>query len=204
MERRRIADLAKARHLGAMQSRLILLCLLAFSACTHAYTPNEYPLTQDRVPPLRASAPVVVINVQQRAGDEVLFAMGAHKWVGDHREITQHYAQQLAQTLQQAGVRVVTGSAPKRLEVSVVSISAWAAFYHYKAKAILSITTGAGQHFDIVASNGSPGNIYRTLNGTIAIGVLETLKHPGVQAYLAQPEVAPPAPSPASAAPPPG
>jgi hypothetical protein len=187
-----------------MQSRVFLLCMLAFSACTHAYTPNEYPLTQDRIPPLRASAPVAIVNVQQRGGDEVLFAMGAHKWLGDHREITQHYAQQLAQTLQQAGVQVVTGDAPKRLEVSVVSISAWAAFYHYKAKAILSVTTGAGQHFDIVANNGSPGNIYRTLNGTIAIGVLETLKHPGVQAYLAQrpsPQAAPAAPAPV--APPP-
>lgn len=185
-----------------MTKRLILLCLLAFGACTHAYTPAEYPLAAERVPPLRASAPVVIINAQQRGGDEVLFAMGAHKWLGDHREISQHFAQQLAQTLQQSGVKVVTTNAPKRLEVSVVSITAWAAFYHYKAKAIISVTTGAGQHFDILANNGSPGNIYRTLNGTIAIGVLETLKHPGVQAYLAQPEAAP-APVPAPVAPPP-
>jgi hypothetical protein len=170
-----------------MRTLLVPLLGLALVACTHAYTPSEYPLAAERIPPVRASAPVAIVNVQHRVGDEILFAMGAHKWLGDHREITEHFAGQLAQALQQSGVQVVTGPAPKRLDVAVSSLAAWPAFYHTKAKAVISVTTGDGQRFDIVAGNGSPGNIYRTLNGTLAIAVLETMKHPGVQAYLTQP-----------------
>jgi hypothetical protein len=172
-----------------MHTRLLLLVVLAVvaGACTHAYTPHEYALTQDRIPAVRASAPVAVVNVQQRGGAELMFAMGAHKWVGSPQQITQQFAEQLSRSLQQAGVQIVPGAAPKRLDVSVVSLSASAGFYHYKAKAVVAVMTADNQRFEFVANNSSGGNIDRALNGVIAIAVLETMKHPGLQAYLAAP-----------------
>jgi hypothetical protein len=169
------------------RSILALLLCFVFGACTHIYAPDEYPLTDERIPRIRAAAPVTVVNVQQRSSEELLFAMGAHKYVGDHKEITEHFAAQLRRSLERAGVRVARNGAPKRLDVSVVSITASPGFYHFKAKAVLSVTTGNNRHFEFVANNSSGGNIYRALNGVIAIAVLESMKHPGIRAYLAGP-----------------
>jgi hypothetical protein len=185
-----------------MNARFLLVALLqlALGACTHAYAPNEYPLTADRIPKLHASAAVSVVNVQQRGGEELLFALGAQKYVGDHREITMHFAEQLSRSLQQAGVQVLASGAPKRLDVSIVSISASPAYFHFKAKAVIAVMTGDNQRFEFVANNSTGGNIYRALNGVLAIAVLETMKHPGVQTYLVAPVGTPVPPAPASPA----
>lgn len=172
---------------------VVLLCMLG-GACTHHYVPAPYLLAHDRIPLVRASAPVTIVNAQTRMGRELLFESGVHTWQGDPHVITQHFAEQLAQALVEVGVpaAVASGPAPKRLDVAITSITARRAFFHFQGEVALSVTTGDGEKFELVAGNGSPGSVDRTLNGTLAIAVLETLKHPGVRAYLARPRRATP------------
>lgn len=163
---------------------LTFVCALA-GACTHHYTPTEYPLAADRIPPVLASAPVSVANAQPRDGQERLFTVGVHTFEGSYRDVTQHLADQLSRALATAGVKVVAQGAPKRLDVTVLALSVSEGFYHFKGQVVFSVITGDGQRFDLVAGNGSPGTAYRTINGTLAVAVIEILRHPGIRAYLA-------------------
>lgn len=169
-----------------MRTWLPLLVSVTLFACTHAYKPDRYDLDVARIPQVRSSTPVEVVNAQTRAEQERLFTLGPHKFVGNYKEVSQHLAEQLGQALRDVGVAVGPG-APKRLQVAVMAMSLSQAMFHFRGQVVFHVTTGDGQRFDITTTNGSPGNAYRTMNGTLAIAVLDTLKHPGVQAYLAAP-----------------
>ena len=76
----------------------------------------------------------------------------------------------------------------ERAKVAVVSVAVWAKMYHNMSELIAVVTTGDGKQFNITANNGSPGGVRRTVDGAIAICVLEILEHPGIVEYLARPE----------------
>jgi hypothetical protein len=172
-----------------MNKNLAAVALVLLTGCgTIKYVPEEYAIAPGRVTPLDISGTVVVENVQTDTAP-IAFYEGpgaAADWVGNRKEITEHLAAQLKKELTASG-RVTPGGRAKTLKVSVDRLSALQAAFHFQSSLMVVVTLGDGQKIVKHASQGSPGNMWRVLNGTIALGVIEILNDEAVRKYLSMP-----------------
>lgn len=163
---------------------VIVFGMLVQACGTVNYIPEEYTITNDRIDDLDLKGQVSVVNVQTDSSKRIFFD-ASMDWVGDYKTVTEHLKNQLDKELSENTVAVSQGE-PKSIEVKVTEISAEQKFFHFVSEMSVDYILGNGESGSVKVSQGSPGNMWRVLNGTIALGVIEILKEDKVITYLAQ------------------
>jgi hypothetical protein len=164
---------------------LCVALVVALTGCgSITYTPSEYVITNERIQSFKVSGSVTVENLQDDKGSKVVLNAPARTWVSDYVTITEALAEQLRQELAKHGA--VTGGDAKRIGVRVTDQRAYLHMFHMTGTLQVQVTLGDSAPFPINIEQGSPGNVWRVLNGNIALGVIEILSDQRVLAYLAQ------------------
>jgi hypothetical protein len=167
---------------------------LALSACgiRWYYTPNIYEIDAGRIPPFEPKGAIAVRSLQPSDPDQsyVFFHHGA-EWKADRGRVGQAIADQLAGELRKLG-GTIDESAEKRLEITVPSFVVEPGAWTLNASMKVGLRIGDRPERIIDVENSSPGNMWRTMNGAIAIAVIQILSDPEVRSYLAD---EPPAPA---------
>ena len=168
-----------------LKKLLLLSSILFLQACmTHNYVPEEYVLADGRILQFQVVGPVQVNNLQPNEEKTVLYS-GPSKWQGNYKSITEHLRWQLDKEIQKNGVKKSTAG-QKTIGVKVTNLSVTDGAFHFRSAMNFTVTLGNGEVLEKRATQGSPGNPWRVLNGTIALGVIEILKDEKVQKYLAE------------------
>ena len=108
---------------------------------------------------------------------------GIHHWDFNNQTVAQAVSTQLMDEVGKNGQR--RGEADdKTLEISVQSMVVGQGAFTFNGTLVMSVTLGDGTTIPFTVKNNSPGNIWRTLNGTVATAVMEILANPVVLAYL--------------------
>ena len=161
-----------------------VLAVLAFlfSACgTISYSPSEYVISPERISPLGKVKPVSLVNVQ--VAQKFIAFDGPSTFEGDYKVVTQAFIDQLAKEIINRGGKV-TGKAEKTIKVAVTDLHAESGFMHFKGYITYRLELGNGKTLNLTEENSSPGNMWRTLNGTIARGVIQALSNSELRDYL--------------------
>jgi len=169
-----------------MRHRLLAIaCLALLSGCgTVAYTPEEYEIAQGRIAPFEYKGTVTIENIQTDTAQTKFFDGPSQDWAGNHRQVTEHLAEQLRKEIGKNGKAGAGGT--KTIKVSVKHLRAEQNVFVFRSTMKVAVQLGDGQPFEKEVSQGSPGNMWRVLNGTIALGVIEILNEEQVRQYLAK------------------
>lgn len=169
-----------SRHLG-----ISMLFLLLVGCGTKNYIPSEYEIVSGRIQSFKLAGSVTVENQQPDTTKMVVLVTNSGDFVADNHTVTEHLAAQLRKELAKHG-DVINGTANKTIGVKVTSQRAYLHFFHMTGTLEVIVTLGDSPPFPINIEQGSPGNLWRVLNGNIALGVIEILSDKRVLAYLAQ------------------
>jgi hypothetical protein len=161
---------------------LVLLALMLSACGTFIYSPDEYVITPERISPLGKVKPVSLINVQQ--AQKFIAFDGPSKFEADYKDVTQAFVNQLAKEIINRGGKV-TSDAKKTIKIAVTDLHAESLFMRFKGHITYRLELGNGKTLNLREENTSPGNIYRTLNGTIARAVIQALSNSELRDYLA-------------------
>jgi hypothetical protein len=151
---------------------------------TVQYIPEEYEITQERIPGFDLNGDVSITNAQTDTSKQIFFD-GTMDWAGDYKTVTDHLVMQLDKEIKNHATRVNSGN-PKTLSVTVESLEAIQHPFHFTSIMRAKVQLGNGEDAMINVSQGSPGNMWRVLNGTIALGVIDILKNSKVTKYLSE------------------
>lgn len=162
---------------------LLLFALLGGCGTVH-YVPEHYVIDQGRIPKFDLKGNVTVVNAQSDQSKQVFFN-SSMDWVGDYKTITEHLVTQLRQEIAKNAKNVGSGES-KTLSVKVDSLHAAHHLFTFSATMREEVSMGDGEQTQINVRNSSPGTMWRTLNGAIALGVIDILKDPKVIKYLSQ------------------
>ena len=170
--------------------KLRVLCLsllvLSVTGCGSInYVPSAYEITDDRIKMFAISGTVTVHNNQPDTTKTVVLSAPARDWVSDNHTITEHLVEQLRKELAKHG-NIVNKASEKSIGVKVVSQKAYTHVFHMTGTLDALVTLGDSPPFPIHIEQGSPGNVWRVLNGNIALSVIEILSDKRVLSYLAQ------------------
>lgn len=163
---------------------LIALTIVLSSCGTVSYYPQEYEIANDRIDDFVMKGSVQVINTQTDSTKHTFFA-STLDWEGDYKTVTEHLKTQLEKEISE-NTQKIASDVNKIIEVKVVNIKAEQKFFHFSSTMDLEYKLGNSESYTIHVSQGSPGNMWRVLNGTIALGVIEILKQANVIAYLSK------------------
>lgn len=164
---------------------LLITLTISLSACgTVSYSPEEYEITNDRIDDFVVNGNIRIVNAQTDSSKKVFFA-STMDWVGDYKTVTEHLKSQLEKEIAENSKKVASDKS-KIIEVKVINIKAEQKFFHFTSTMDLEYKLGNGKPGTITVSQGSPGNMWRVLNGTIALGVIEILKQDNVITYLSK------------------
>lgn len=167
-----------------MKKILLVMLTLLLGACgTVDYVPEEYTIAKERIRSFDVNGEVVVENIQTDQ-NKVVFFGGAKQWVGDYKSVTQHLVDQLNKEIGIHG-SFKSKNSKKTIQVKVISLNAWPEFFHFNSSLNAIVKLGDGTEIPIRVTQGSPGNMWRVLNGTIALAVIDILKNQKVRDYLA-------------------
>ncbi|MGH1438845.1 MAG: hypothetical protein ACRBBR_01940 [Cellvibrionaceae bacterium] len=166
-----------------MKQLIAIFSILVLQACgTIDYKPEKYEIDQQRIQDFPVAGSVSVINLQQNK-DKTLFFDGTSDWSGDYYTVSEHFSSQLREEIAKHGK--VSGTLEKSINVKIVRLEAKQKAFHFVSEMDVMVRLGQGKEFELSVGQGSPGNMWRVLNGTLAIGVIELLKDKRVLDYLA-------------------
>jgi hypothetical protein len=168
-----------SRYLGCTLFALLLTGCGAIN-----YVPSEYEITTDRIQKFDISGTVTVENNQPDTTKTIVLSAPARDWVSDNHTVTEHLAAQLRRELAKHG-NIINKTSDKSIGVKVTKQQANMYAFHMTGSLEVWITLGVAESFPINIDQGSPGNVWRVLNGNIALGVIEILSDKRVLAYLA-------------------
>jgi len=165
---------------------IVLVALtIVLSACgTVSYYPQEYEITNDRIDDFVVNGDIQIVNAQTDSSKQVFFS-STLDWEGDYKTVTEHLKSQLEKEIAENSKKVASGK-NKIIEVKVVNIKVEQKFFHFASTMDFEYKLGNGESGTINVSQNSPGNMWRVLNGTIALGVIDILKQDNVIAYLSK------------------
>jgi len=159
----------------------LLIALL--NGCAHQYVPDEYVIAEGRIEPFPISGSIVASSAPDPVRN-LRVQVGAHHWDFTNATVAEALAGQVMIEIPKNG-RPTGSGGEKTIVISVQSFSVMRGMWTLNGLLGFSVTLGDGTVIRFSVPNNSPGNIWRTLNGTIARGVMEILSHAQVRAYLA-------------------
>jgi hypothetical protein len=164
-----------------------LTVTFAFSGCmTIAYEPSIYALAPERIQPLKVNGSVTYINNQPNKETHSI-EDASHTFNFNYRSITEGFNRQLKNEITNRA-SFSNAQQVKTIGSKVKHINCEKSFGSYVRSCVISVemVTGAGEVVNIEAKQGASifSDITRSLNGTIATGVIEALNHKSIRAYL--------------------
>ncbi len=169
-----------------MKKLILAITILTLQACgAIQYKPETYEISAERIQDFPLSGTVTVSNDQPDKTPTAFFDSGAAQFMGTYNEVSEHMAKQLSAEISKHG-QVQSSSGQKTISVKITRLHARQHIFHFTSEMNFTVKLGNGETLEKFVSQGSPANMYRVLNGTIALGVIEILKDPQVLNYLAQ------------------
>ena len=164
---------------------LLLAPLLATVACTHYYTPQQYPIAATLIAPF-ANQPAVTLRNVAPTGPVIVGAQSGHKWIGDYHAWTDVAITLAADEL---GKRAVTTVAEgkKTLKLSITRANLFWGFGAIRCILNLHVESGDGWTRDFEGNNVSPWTLERSIDGAVTRAVQAMLEDNGVRVYLEAP-----------------
>lgn len=169
-----------------MKLAVLVFALAALSGCgTKNYTPNEYPITNDRIQDFKSNGKITVENQQTDTTKLVVLAANNGDYVADNKLITEHLASQLKKEIAIHGT-IINSNLNKSIGLKVISQNAYVHIFYMSGKLEVMVSLGESTPFSILVENGNPLNALRVLNGNIALAVIQILSDKRVLDYLAE------------------
>ena len=169
--------------------KYIILAFLAttLSACTvkRNYLPEEYEITNDRIEDFKVKGEIQIVNFQTDQSDRLIGTSGAVEMYGDYKSVTEHLKTQLEKEISENST-LLSSTTGKKIQLEVFNFWVELKAFRYVSRMNFNYKLGNNNSVSVRISHGTPGNIYRALNGSIALGVIEILKRDDVIAYLAE------------------
>lgn len=165
---------------------LTLLAISQLTGCTinYYYTPGVYEIAGERIPPFERVGTIDVRVVQEPdpSRQYVIYSKRGERFFTDRAMVAEMLAKELAREITHRGGQVTT-PAEHTIEIAVPHVR-WEAL---AGLGILSVKLGLSEAetrmFEI--RNKSVGNMWRVMNGAIAVAVIDILNDPAVRAWLA-------------------
>jgi hypothetical protein len=166
---------------------VIVLCLsLTSCAIKHDYVWSEYPIAAERV-----LIPVGTVQGQEvrilrgKSNDSKRFLgnVGVHQYYGSEQSLTEAIAEQFGKELQKLRCSV-KDSAGKSLEITVNRAVFEQGMWKIAATIDFTVKFGNGKEKTFSVRNSSPGTVYGTYDGAIALGVIEMVNNSELMTYI--------------------
>ena len=172
-----------------------VLVLLVGCATHYYYSPGVYPIAEGKIQPFPVGGPVEIVNAQSISDRENVIARlprgSKAPWMmGDLQQITQALINQLSGEIEKRGGRVESPS-PKQMRVAVTKVAVNQGLWTLNVELALTLQLADRPARSITIENRSPGNVWRALNGAIAVSVIRLLGDEDVLQFLAAPPDAP-------------
>ncbi|CAA0095306.1 Uncharacterised protein [BD1-7 clade bacterium] len=171
---------------GRLNSLALAGLVSLIAGCSHTYTPSVYNIKDVKIPDLNVKGTVDYVNNQEDIETKFVKASG-HKWAYNNKEVTDGFNTLLEKEISVRDLKSGDGDA-KKLVSKVNDIDCTVGFGSYvrNCKISVEIETGDGNIVNIDSTQGSPifNAMEGSLDGTIAIAVIEALKHPEIVSYL--------------------
>jgi hypothetical protein len=163
-----------------------LAALTSFSGCiNYYYTPGVYEIEEGRVAPLASVGSVEVISIQESDPDRnyIFFEPGPPNGTPIARKSQKPSphscpVRSLARTGTSRHLR-------RTMKVAIPRISLTPATWVSVADLFVQVSLDDGPLRQFQIKNKSPGNIWRVMNGGIAIAVIGILNDPGARSWMA-------------------
>lgn len=161
------------------------LFLFAVVGCTQYYNPTEttFPINERMVPGFTGKGTITIENMQPHGKEFVLVSQSGTTWKGDLGKWTDTAVNYLTLELTKRNL-VVTGTAQKKLKVSITDANAIFATWVIRCKLNLRVVTGDGYVREFEGNNTSPATLFRAADGAVMKAVVAALNDPGIVAYL--------------------
>ncbi|MCP1727817.1 hypothetical protein J2T60_001817 [Natronospira proteinivora] len=157
----------------------VVFAAFLLQACGGTYVADEYPLNEDRVSSFQVNGEVSVRSAYDEPHPIRITNLDA-----DLQQISEQFAEQMGQEIDRH--HNGDGGADKHIMVRVTDMNLANRIAYMEGRVSVELELGNGEQVSFERRNGSPGVIYRVLNGTIALAVIEALEDETVRAYLAE------------------
>ena len=158
--------------------------LFLFSGCTHHHVPSADTYDFDAIPEFTSQDTVTLINTQEST-DDVLFATNmGHKWYGNLQQWTDVAIEIAAREMASRGMTVTDG-APKKLEMSIISVDTTTGGWGFSSHVTMKVVTGDGYTRTIISDGPSP-LLNRAADAGIMRAVAAMFKDEKIMEYLTQ------------------
>ena len=170
-----------------MKSNIFVLLIVSvlFGGCgTMQFTPQEYPLRDGLIPPMKVSGNVTIKNSQDSKEAAIIYSYGGSKLASDYNKITQVMVDQSTKELKKNG-QLISSSKGKSIDLKVTYLLSTYKFMYWKSELKYTATLGNGKKLDKTVTHGS-GILAQDLNGCIAESVIDLFNDTAVRNYLAE------------------
>ena len=170
-----------------MKSNLLLLIIVSalLSGCgTMQFTPQEYPLRDGLIPPMKVIGNVSIKNSQDSKEAAIIYSYGGSKLASDYNKITQVMVEQSTKELKKNS-QLISSSKLKSIDLKVTYLLSSYKFMYWTSELKYTATLGNGRKIDKTVTHGS-GILAQDLNGCIAESVIDLFKDDSVRRYLAE------------------
>lgn len=163
----------------------LLILVFGLTGCgTMPFTPQEYPLRDGLIPPLKVEGNVSINNVQNSTDEAIIYSYSGSKLASNYNAITQVMVDQATKELRKNG-QFSNPDKNKSIDIKVTYLlSRYIAFF-WKSELKYTATLGNSVTIEKTVNHGS-GVLAQDLNGCIAESVIDLLNDPKVMDYLAE------------------
>jgi len=180
------------RGTSARSSCIVLLSLIAGiagagCAINYYYTPGVYEIAEGRIAPVDCEGGLEITSIQapDPGRAHVLHDAITAVWYTDRAVVSEALANQLSSELRSNGCRI--GSpAGHTMTVAVPDVTVVQAGVKFAANLTVKVALDGAPERGFDIQNESSGNIWRTVNGGIAVAVIDILSDPEVREWLAR------------------
>ena len=170
-----------------MKSNIFVLLIVSvlFGGCgTMQFTPQEYPLRDGLIPPMKVSGNVTIKNSQDSKEAAIIYSYSGSKLASDYNAITQVMVDQATKELKKNG-QLISSSKGKSIDLKVTYLLSRYKFMYWKSELKYTAILGNGQKIDKIVTHGS-GILAQNLNGSITESVMDLFNDTAVRNYLAE------------------
>jgi hypothetical protein len=152
------------------------------SCGTLAYKPQEYPLRDGLIEPLKVAGDVQINNAQPSKDQAIVYSYGGTKLASNYHDITEVMVEQTKKELNKHTGEKVSGGA-KNIDISVNYLLSTYKIMHWNSEIRFTVKLGNGEVVNKTVTHGS-GGLLQDLNGCIAEAVIYLFKDEKVRAYI--------------------
>lgn len=163
----------------------MFLVLLVTVGCTHHYVPNASTFRLDDIREFSSTNSIWLENAQTDSEDLLFATNGGHKFYGNLQKWTKTAMAITERELAKRGM-LVSGSASKKLKLSVSSIKGTFGFAVVRVETTLKAETSDGYVNTYIGDNRSPATIYRAADGAVMRAAAEMLRDGNIVDFLSK------------------